>query len=146
MTAIVKHVLGEHIANEIKEDLQSTPFSVLVDESTDVSNKQLMCILVRHIKNGQLQFQFLDFTMTEAGGATAENLNLQFKKCLKKYNIPVSNIVGLGSDNANVMVGKNESFMTHLLKENPEVVVFRCSCHTTHLIASSACDELPQQI
>ena len=36
-TALVKKVLGPHFKDELREDIKETPFSLLVDESTDVS-------------------------------------------------------------------------------------------------------------
>ena len=45
-TALVKKVLGPHFMDELRDDIKETPFSLLVDESTDVSTSKLLG--VRH--------------------------------------------------------------------------------------------------
>ena len=41
-TALVKKVLGPHFMDELREDIKEAPFSILVDESTDVSTTKLL--------------------------------------------------------------------------------------------------------
>lgn len=45
--AIVNQVLGQSEINHLQEKLKSCFFSVLIDESTDISGIQTMCIIVR---------------------------------------------------------------------------------------------------
>lgn len=40
-------------------------------------------------------------------------------------------------------IGSRDSFMTRLKKEVPALVVLKCICHSSALIASKACKELP---
>lgn len=49
----------------------------------------------------------------------------------------------MASDNASVMIGCNNSFMSYLKVEVPELVMLNCICHSSALIASKACDKLP---
>ena len=46
---IIKNVLAPVIREEIILELQNKPFSILLDESTDISNTKLLCILVRYV-------------------------------------------------------------------------------------------------
>ncbi|XP_032690779.1 uncharacterized protein LOC116853718 isoform X2 [Odontomachus brunneus] len=55
----------------------------------------------------------------------------------------MSNIVGMASDNASVMIGDNNSFKSRLKKEVPALIVLKCICHSSALIASKACAKLP---
>lgn len=75
----------------------------------------------------------------------ADHLYNAFKTCLNKKNIPVSNIIGLASDNANVMLGKNNSFMTRLQVETSTLTVIPCICHSAALVATKACSKLELQ-
>ena len=52
-------------------------------------------------------------------------------------------MVGMCVDNANIMVGSHNSLTSRLLKDNPEIYVFPCICHSLHLVASHACKCLP---
>lgn len=49
----------------------------------------------------------------------------------------------MASDNASVMIGNRNSFVTRLRKEVPNLIVLKCICHSSALIASKACSKLP---
>ena len=57
-----------------------------------------------------------------------------------------SNLVGLGSDGASVMLGSRKSVLTRLQTEQPTLVSFHCNCHIAALIANHACKELPDYL
>lgn len=61
---------------------------------------------------------------------------------LKKYTL--SNIVGLACDGANVMVGRTNSFYSHLKNDVLSVILMQCICHSSALIAGKACEKLPR--
>lgn len=45
--ALVKNVIGQSFKEEIIEKLKVNKFSVLIDESTDISSTKTMCIVTR---------------------------------------------------------------------------------------------------
>lgn len=67
-----------------------------------------------------------------------------FKILFETEQIPLKNIVGMASDNASVMIRSNNSFFPRLKSEVPGVVLMNCICHSSAIIASKACAELPQ--
>lgn len=81
-----------------------------------------------------------------ANGATAENLFNSFHDCLKSFNLNMKNIIGFCSDNANVMLGKNNSFTSRLLSMNKNMFILGCICHSTHLMANAAAEQLSTNI
>lgn len=145
---IVKNVLSAVICDELKCQLKNTSFSVLVDESTDISNNRVICILVRFInfKNNNLTTALLDCIKIDADEGTAKGLFLLFENCIKKFSLKFENIVGYCSDNASVMMGNKESFKTYLLSKNENVIVSGCICHSAHLVASAASECLPTNV
>lgn len=143
---IIKNVLAPVIREEIILELQNKPFSILLDESTDISNTKLLCILVRYVHKNVLKTQLLDIMKIEADESTAKGLYSLFKKCLTNNNLDLNNIVGYCSDNASVMMGKNESFKTYLLKDNPHIITNGCICHSAHLVAVAAADNIPSNV
>lgn len=74
-----KNVLSASIKQELSRELQNNIFSVLVDESTDVSNVRLLCILVRYISKNELKTQLLDLLPIKADEGTAKGLYGLFK-------------------------------------------------------------------
>jgi len=71
------------------------------------------------------------------------NLYKTFKECFSEFQIPLQNLVGMASDNASVMIGSNNSFLTHLKVNVPQVIKLNCICHSAALIASKASEKLP---
>ena len=57
--------------------------------------------------------------------------------------IRYSNLVGLGLDGANVMLGTRNSVLVQLKARQPSVVSFHCNCHIAALIANHACKVFP---
>lgn len=126
--------------------LQNKPFSILVDESTDISNTKLLCILVRYEEQGKLKTQLLDILKINTDDGTAKGLHTLFKKTIVAFNLNISNVVGYCSDNANVMMGHKETFKTYLLQDNPHVIINGCICHSAHLVAVAAAEKIPSNV
>lgn len=145
-TEMIKNVVGKYETNLLVKDLRDTSFSVLVDETTDISSKKSMCVLVRYVKQSKVVTQLLELVQLNAADCSAVELFNYFKNCFTKYEIPITNIVGVASDGANVMVGKNNSFFSHLKTEVPDVILMRCICHSAALVASAGCAELPSSV
>ncbi|KAK0177229.1 hypothetical protein PV328_001305 [Microctonus aethiopoides] len=107
---IINNVLGEKQSQDLSQNLSDTKFSVLVDEST---------------------------TTADATDYSALKLYEAFDSSFEERNVSLTNIVAVASDNALVMVGKYDSFVTRLRKVNPNLIVLNCICHTSALIASN---------
>lgn len=106
-TEIVKNVLAKKEMNDLAAELKQTYFSILVDESTDISNNKLCCINVKYInKNGKLCDRLLEILTIDAKDCSAEKLFTACKNSLNSMEIPLKNIIGFASDNASVMIGK----------------------------------------
>ncbi|KAK3892466.1 hypothetical protein Pcinc_003699 [Petrolisthes cinctipes] len=62
---------------------------------------------------------------------------------MNEDKLAVDKLVGVGCDGANAMIGRNHSLVTLLKNDNPNLIVFRCVCHSLHLAASKASEGLP---
>lgn len=144
-TEVINNVLCKVETSELISILKVIKFSILVDESTDLSMDKYLCILVRYVcpESGNLMTKLLKMLKLEATDTTAENIYRQFKQFFKACDIPLTNIIGLASDGANVMLGKHNSFMTRLMADTKVLVVLKCICHSAAIIASTACNVLP---
>lgn len=145
-TSIIKNVLAPSVTEELVDILKENKFSILLDESTDVGLNKTMCLLMRfvHPKIGNIHTQLLELLHLDARDCRAENLYQEFKNLLAKFDIPITNVIGMASDGASVMVGKNNSFASRLLQVCPNATVLKCVCHISAIIASKACLALPR--
>lgn len=48
------------------------------------------------------------------------------KSALQKYNLDIKNLIGIGSDNASVMVEINKGVYAILKQENPNLILIKC--------------------
>lgn len=145
-TSIINNVIHPVEIKETVEIIKTCPFSVLVDESTDISSHKFLCILVHYVhpKAGTVHTRLLELVAIDATDGSAKKVYEEFKSCLQSKQIPIKNLVGMASDGANMMVGKNNSFFSHLKKDCPNIVLMQCICHSAALVASKAAEKLPR--
>ncbi|XP_053949419.1 uncharacterized protein LOC128857699 [Anastrepha ludens] len=148
-TAIVKNVIGETEKCRLAEKLKITKFSVLTDESMDISATKTSCLLARYFdeEEGKIVSKFWDLVQVLQPGkvtsATAEHLYNNIIASFKERGIPMANIVGFGSDGCSVMMGVHNSVASRLKRDLPHITIMKCICHSLHLCASEACEQLP---
>lgn len=69
------------------------------------------------------------------------------KLALKEFSLDINQMCGLGTDNANVMVGVNNGVIKKLQDINPNIILIPCVCHSLQLCVSSAAKEcLPRNL
>lgn len=145
-TGVIKNVIGECHKSDLEALLKSTKFSVLVDESTDISSVKTMCIVVRVYdpETGKISsllwelrplFEKDDFDAANQGATGAAIYNSITKSFLDR-NVPLNNIIGFASDGASVMMGQHNSVASRFMANNPGITILKCICHSLHLCAS----------
>lgn len=145
-TKIIENVLAKDVTDSLVKILQNQKFSVLIDESTHITDNKILYLSVKYFSRdaGTVVTQLLQIIELDSRDWSAEKLYTVFKDCFSKFSIPLPNIVGVAVDNAFVMVGAENSFTTRLKQDVPNIIFFNCSCRSSALIASKACDQLPQ--
>ncbi|KAK3915237.1 Zinc finger protein 862 [Frankliniella fusca] len=147
-TAVLTNVVAQTEIEETVENIKNSPFSILVDKSPDISHKKNFCILVKYVdpKTSFIRTDLLHMLELDPIDCSAEKIFGLFENVMNKYEIPMTNIIGLASDNANVMIGVNNSFYSRLKIICPWLVLLNCICHSSHLCSSKACAKLPSEV
>ena len=139
------YVMQEGITWEEVESVSSicrdNKFSIIIDESTDISVSQILAIVVRFYHNRKVTDALL--AAIEVEDSSAESMYATVKGLLQEKSIPLKNIVGFGSDNCSVMMGATTGFQTRLKADVPGVFVLGCVCHSFALCANHASKHLP---
>lgn len=152
-TNIITKVLGRNQFENIINILKKKKFSVLVDESTDISSVKTICVCVRYFdeKMGCIVSNFFgliqcfkDNNNEAIEGMTAAIIYEKLINYFKLANIPFENWVGFGSDGCNTMFGEHNSVVSRLILNFPGIIIQKCICHSLHLCASEACKVLPR--
>ncbi|KAH9376351.1 hypothetical protein HPB48_000386 [Haemaphysalis longicornis] len=73
-TNVIKNVLAPHFENSLREDIAEQKYSVLIDESTDISVVKVLGIVIRYFSksNGEMVSTFL--TLPELEQCNAEGI------------------------------------------------------------------------
>ncbi|CAD6210503.1 GSCOCG00010903001-RA-CDS, partial [Cotesia congregata] len=132
----------EDLVNEIKE----SPYSLIVDESTDASTEKVLCIMIRYFSFKKKKFFTTFYRLVKISDATANGIYSALKQQLEADGLPLKNLVGIEVDSANVNVGANHSVSTLLREDLPDIIVIKCICHSLHLCAKKAAELLPRQL
>lgn len=143
-TALIKTVIAPCFLQELLEEVGDSHYSMIIDETTAVDTKKIMCIIIRFFseKQNKIVTQLYRLIEIEAGDATS--LSTAFKTQLMADGLSLDKLLGIGVDGANVMVGEHHSFSSILKEQNPELVTIKCICHSLHLAAEYAFKTLPR--
>ncbi|XP_066587616.1 zinc finger protein 862-like [Prorops nasuta] len=144
---IITNVLEKREMERTSDALRNNYFSILLDESTDITDKKCLSIVVQYFSTemNNVITELFKIIELDATDCSAEKLFAAFKNCFFQYGIPFENIVGFACDNASVMLGSRDSFLARLKEIVPRVILLNCICHTSAIVAKKACKELPQE-
>ena len=143
---IVTNALAPQFHQKLVSELQKGPFSLIIDETTDVSTCKELALVTRQYDSQSMTVKCSLYELIEVTGSSAEELFQAISHAIERDNIPFCNIIGFASDTTNVMFGQNNSVVSRLKAKVPEVFVIRCICHTAHLCASNAYEKLPRTL
>lgn len=125
--------------------LQTTHFSIQLDESTLPGNESLLLACVRFVMNEEIHEELL-FAKTLQTDTKGESIFNVLSDFFKDKSIPFTNIISVATDGAPAMVGRYRGFISHLKRFIPEVTAIHCVIHRQHLVARNLSDRLHQSL
>ncbi|KAK9292862.1 hypothetical protein L1049_020843 [Liquidambar formosana] len=112
----------------ILDDLGHDLFSVLVDESRDISTKEQMAVMSRFVnKKGCVVERFL--CLVYVSNTTALSLKEAINSLFTRHNLSVSSLRGQDYDGASNMSGEFNGLKSLIMKENPCAFYVHCFAH-----------------
>ena len=130
------NLIAEQIQSQILDEVkQAGFFSVLVDETSDVTNAEQLSIMIRyvHVSNGMaiVKESFLGFSI--ATDLSGEGLSNQILKLLRDLGLDLNRMRGQGYDGAASMSGKFNGAQAKISAMYPLAVYVHCACHCLNL-------------
>lgn len=131
------HLCGGVIKDMIVKDIkEAQAYSILADESADISGKEQLSVGIRFFdeKKGLVREEFLGYVELEAMDAKTianciddfiENCELDPMKC-----------VGQGYDGCSTMAGKDNGVAKKLQEKYPLALYFHCASHRFNLVVN----------
>ncbi|XP_047736335.1 SCAN domain-containing protein 3-like [Hyalella azteca] len=139
---LLKNVIAPSLRDVLSENLSGKKFSLIVDESTDVSVSKNLCILVRYFNDHSQHVETDLLALVPVTDATGEVLFQEIEAVLHSFGQTFKNCIGFGADGASSLVGKNNSVFSRILQTNPKCILVKCICHSLALAVKHACEKL----
>jgi len=139
-------ICGRQLQQVIVSECNSANcFSVIADETTDVSTTEQISLCVRYVgvdsdEEMCVKESFLGFA--EASSTTGEELATTIMTKLREYGIVTQAMRGQGYDGAANMAGKFSGVRTRIQTEIPEAYYVHCYAHCLNLAVVKSC-QLP---
>ena len=126
-------VMALRILREIAGNLQSSSFfTVMVDETTDVSNVEQVVVCLRWVSEGfEIREEFVG--LYEIASTGAEIIYAVITDVLIRLNIPISNARSQCYDGAATMSVAKSGVATRLSAAEPRAVFTHCYGHSLNL-------------
>ena len=134
---IFSRVLDDALIAELK---QSHYYSILIDESTDVSVEKHLAIYVRYIGPNYKPVERL-LQLTKRSGGDAATIHTALAQTLQARGLELSRGVGFASDGASVMTGDKKGVAVRLGLGNPFMVGIHCIAHRAALAAKDVFEQ-----
>ena len=146
--------LGHHIQNELiqimadmvlssitAEVKDSCYFTLIADETKDVSKREQLSIVLRYVYKGIVHERFLAFV--HAHHLDASSLSEYIIKTLSDLHINIEFCVSQCYDGASVMSGQCAGVSAKIKEKNNKAVYVHCCAHRLNLVLVDATKQLP---
>ena len=83
----------------------NTRFSVIIDETTDVSTHKELAVVTRFYDKQSMSIKCPLYELLEVSHGDAETLSRALLSVIERNGIPPDNVIGFAADTTNVMLG-----------------------------------------
>lgn len=141
----IQNEMIETIGTSLQEKIVSLVqeagvFSVLMDETTDISHKEQVAICLRYVEEGEIVERLL--TISETDDVKGESLTNLLLETLKKHQLDVGNIVGQGYDGGSNMMSARKGVQSRIREINPSALFTHCYSHSLNrALINSLCNK-----
>ena len=122
MVKEMQEVLSQCIKSDIRDEIQKSPcFSIMIDESTDVSTTKALIVYAHLLVDGVRKTRFL--ADVKLGECDALSIEGALEGVLEDYGLNYNSCFGFGSDRASVMTGPENGVAALIKRKNSLYIV-----------------------
>lgn len=116
----------------LEEIHKSKIFSILMDETTDVSHTEQVSFVVRYVHDFKIKERFIQVFNVQS--TTGEALEKEVISMLNTNNLNIDDMRGQGYDGAANMSGIYNGLQSRLQRQNPKALYVHCHAHSLNLV------------
>ena len=111
-------------------------YSILLDETSDVSHKEQVSFVVRYFHQMQIKERFIEVCNVKT--TTGQKLENTVFSLLQKNGLELKNMYGQGYDGAANMSGMYKGLQTRIRAHNEKALYVHCKAHCLNLVLVEA--------
>ncbi|KAK3887018.1 hypothetical protein Pcinc_008900 [Petrolisthes cinctipes] len=144
---LISNVISPTLQEEIqKNNRKAQKYSLMIDESTDVSSEKQKCVYIRYCGDNAENEVTAFLGLASVCETIGEALFNATKMLLEKNGIAVKDCIGFSSDGASNMIGENNSLWSRVKQESPHCIKMGCTYHSLALCIQKGFEKLPSSL
>ncbi len=125
--------MSHHILRNVLHDIHSSPFlTIMVDETTDKSNKEQLTLIIRWVDQNFVVFEEF-MGLYSLHSITAASIVSAILDALLRFEIPLSRIRGQCYDECSTMAGAKSGVAVQIQEKAPKAIFTHCYGHALNL-------------
>lgn len=133
------NLIGDQIQTSILDRVKkSVFFTILADETTDISRVEQFSFCVRYIDNESMDLREDFLTFVPVYDVTGAGIANTIQSQIKRFGLDLENVRGQGYDGASAMRGEFNGVQAIIQRDFPKAVYTHCTSHCLNLCLSDA--------
>ncbi|KAL9675399.1 hypothetical protein QQ045_003601 [Rhodiola kirilowii] len=129
----IVHCFSQEVIRRIIEEIGDDVFTLLVDESSDVSYKEQMAVILRFVdKYGIIKERFIG--VVHVKDTSTMSLKSAIDSLFSEYGLSLKSVRGQGYDGASNMNGEFNGLRALISQENSSAYYVHCFAHQLQLV------------
>lgn len=129
--------LATYIRREINQEIKEAEmFSILLDETSDVSHKEQVSFVVRYLHDMTIKERFIEVCNVDS--TTGQELENTVFSLLQKNGLELNKMYGQGYDGAANMSGMYRGLQARIRAHNEKALYVHCKAHCLNLVLVEA--------
>ncbi|CAI6357873.1 unnamed protein product [Macrosiphum euphorbiae] len=145
-SSLIQNVIAPTLLEELVQDIGTNYYSLIIDESTDVSVFKYLCLCIKYFSSKTESKIIKYLGIIEVVNCSADSLYDCICNYMQVIGLNLSKLIGIGTDGANNLCGKYHSLFTNLKQKSPNLQIVRCICHSLNNAVSKASESFPSTI
>ncbi|XP_068143897.1 uncharacterized protein [Drosophila tropicalis] len=102
-TSLIKNVLAVHFKEDLREDVGNAKYSLLIDKTTDISITKILGVPIIYFSVHRQDMVSSLLSLISIPSGDAFTISDSIRAELNQFDLPLQNLIGIGTDNTNVM-------------------------------------------
>eukprot|EP01022_Parablepharisma_sp_SALTPOND_P025842 TRINITY_DN6106_c0_g1_i1.p1 TRINITY_DN6106_c0_g1~~TRINITY_DN6106_c0_g1_i1.p1 ORF type:complete len:806 (-),score=53.06 TRINITY_DN6106_c0_g1_i1:371-2788(-) len=137
---LISRVIENKLLSRIRE---SVAYGLMLDESIDMVQEEHVIIYCKYYDEQMQKFQVTFLKLLKVNNSKAITVYTELKKYLRQQNLDLFKAVGICTDGAYNMSGKQSGLIGLMRMENPAIEYTHCVVHRLNLVLKDAKKQIP---